>query len=395
MGFWDWLTKAETPPPEETRSSDGFLRFEDVFGTTPNTLAGVQVDQETGTRLPVVYRCVQLNAATISLLPLDTLEKLDNARREIPTPSWLEQPHQEYDWMQFIQEVQTGLELDGNAFILKIASSNGSITGLLHLDPRMVDVERKGGQILYTLRLAHGGKETYTSRQMIHIKAFTRPRSLRGVGPIGACMDAIGQGLAAQEFGQRFFGEGATLSGVIQTPGNLTEENATRLQESFKKGHAGVSKSHAIGVLSGGATWQPLSIKPEEAQFLETQKLSGEQISWLFGIPPWFSTSAEGAKGFVTGVMAGRMMWLQFGLLWRVVRLERTFSALLPARQYIKLNLRSFLRPDATEQSALMDSEIRNRVRTPNEWRELLDLDPLPGGDEPLSSVQWQTESPQ
>lgn len=372
---------------KEERGSDAFLRFEDIFSPSPNTQSGVYVDQQTALTLPAVYRCVSLNAQTIASLPVDVFARRgDNWREPYPEPPWLQNPSAEYDWMQFIQEVQTGLELDGNAFLLKIVSDDGRrLVGLLHLAPQMVEVRRNRttGELEYVVQ-TDSGSRVYSASQVVHIKAFTTPRSLRGLSPIRACMETVGQGLGAQQFGARFFGEGATLSGVIEVPGALQPEAAERLKEAFRTKHGGVSRSHAIGVLTGGAKWTPLSVKPEEAQFLETQRFTAEQIALLFGVPPRYVSSAEGTKGYVTGVMAERMMWLQFGLLHRIVRLERTFSALLPRPAYIKFNLRAFLRPDAQEQAALMRAEIELGVRTRNEWRALLDLDPLPGSDEPL-----------
>lgn len=385
MGFWQWLVGRDLDAPEERISGqDTFLTFEDVFGDFPNTQAGVTVTPTSAFSLPVVYRCISLNAQTIAAMPVDCMIKRGTRREAYESPPWLTCPNVRYDWMQFIQEVQTSLEIDGNAFIL-VRRAKARIVDLWHLNPRMVEVEPEPGSRDRVRYKFDGGRETFSQEDILHIKAYSHPRSLRGLSPIQSCMEAVGQGIAAQQFGARFFGEGATLSGVIETPGSLEPKVAKSLKDSFTKSHGGANKSHAIGVLTGGAKWTPLSVKPEESQFLDTQKFTSAQIALLYGVPPNYATDAEGTKGYVTGVLAAKEMWLQFGLLYRIVRLERSFSSLLPdPNAYIKFNLRSFLRPDPQQQASMMVAEIQNGVRTINEWRALLDIDPIEGGDTPL-----------
>jgi HK97 family phage portal protein len=357
----------------------GFTRWVDMSSTY--TEAGVNVTTTTAIGLPVVYRCASLNSTTIAALPVDCLRKIGDKRQATEEPVWLSQPNPEYDWMQFIQEVQTSLELDGNAFILKV-TVRGRVVELWQLDPGQVQVNRtNSGTVVYSAPLKDGSYRELPPGAVLHIKAFTMPRAVRGISPIQACMLAIGRGLAVQQFGARFFGEGSSLSGVIEVPKEPGPDAVKALKETFKVRHGGVSRSHAVGILTGGAVWKPISISPEESQFIQTMRFTDAQISWLFGVPPQYTTDAEGAKGYVTGVTAGKMMWLQAGLLYRIVRLEKSFSSLMLPDEYLKFNLRAFLRPDPTEQAALMQAEIQNSVRTPNEWRALLDLDPVDGGD--------------
>ena len=130
-------------------------------------------------------------------------------------------------------------------------------------------------------------------------------------------------------------------------------------------------------------------MKPEESQFLETQKFTAVQIASVFGVPPEYVTDAEGAKGYVTGLYARQMLWLQTGLLPRIKRLETAFNTLLPEGVYLKFNVDGLLRADPSERAALCTAMIQHKALTPNEWRALEDLNPLPGGDEPLESVQF------
>lgn len=371
-----------------------FVDFSDVFPTTPNTHAGVYVDQNTALTLPAVWRCVSLNAETIASLPVDCYTKKGDVRLPYPAPPWMVRPSRDYSWFDFICEVQTGLELDGNAFILKVVTGSGRVIELIQLPPRQVEVKRldtQGTPLIYTLNDG-ANVRTYASTEVVHIRAMTQPCQLRGMSPISYLAQTTGTGLAAQQFAGNFFGEGATLSGVIESPANLTIDVADRLKEAFKKRHGGVTKSHALGVLTGGAKWVPLSVKPEESQFLETQKFTAAQIAGFYGVPPEYVTEAEGAKGYVTGLYARQMLWLQTGLLPRIKRLETALSSLLPPNVYLKFNVDGLMRADPTERAALCSAMIEHQAMTPNEWRELEDRNPLKGGDKVLQSVQFQPE---
>ncbi len=393
--MWPFSRKAKAENGAESRDNS-FLTFQDVFSSEPNTFAGVTVGRDEALTLPAVYRCVSLNAETIASLPVDCLVRRGDRREPYPyPPSWLKQPNPEYDWGQFIQEVQTSLELDGNSFILKVSTDAGRVFELWHLAPNTVSVERLSGTdsktppLVYKVRTADG-VDVFAPNAMMHIKAFTLPRQLRGANPITYMLaQTIGTGMAAQQFGAQYFGNGAHLSGLIEVPGQLTEEQVNRLREQFRRRHGGISKSHAMGVLSGGATWKELSVSAEDSQFLATQKFTADQISMAFGFPPGFF-DADGAKGYVTALHQSLRLWYQTGLLPRITRLERAFSSILPNQAYIKFNTNAFLRMDPEQRIAYYAAGQQGEWLTRNEIRALEEMNPMEGGDEPLKSVQWQ-----
>jgi len=376
----------------EKRTSDwtqNWLSFRDITSRSGNTASGVNITQATVMVLPVVYRCIQINCETVASLPVDCMAKRPGGRAEYPRPPWLDKPNDGQDWADFATQCQYSYELDGNSFILKASTDQGKLVGLYVLDPRRVMpkliLDSTGREVLvYEVTMTENRVETFAANAIIHMKGMVPPGELRGLSPIGQLRETFGLLYAAQEFGASFFGYGANLSGVIQMPvgQKLTQEAADRLKADFSKKHGGISKSHAIGVLTGGAEWRPMSVRPDEAQFIETMKFNGVQIAHAFGVPPVMVTDVSGAAGYVTGVMASRLDWLQTGLLPRITRLERAISPLLPRPAYIKLNVRGLLRGVPAEQAAQMDADIRNGIRSPNEWRELLDLEPYDGGDD-------------
>ena len=384
----------------EQRSGSEWITFADLLNGT-HTASGVTVTQTNAIQHPAVYRCVDLNSQTIGSLPVDCLVKRGDKRMAHPEPAWLKSPNDYQDFNGLVAEAQASQELYDSAFLLK-AVSGGKVVGLSVLDPRVVDmlwVQLENGtrRIVYDVQLT-SGKVRLAANEILHIKAgLPIPGALRGVAPTVAARETIGTGLAARQFGANFFGSGATLSGVIEMPGQMNAEQAERLQKAFTKKHGGVSKSHAVGILTGGAQWKPMSVTPNESQHLETQKYTDATIAAVFGVPFEYVSpgGAEGAKGYVTGLYQRQMLWYQTGLYPRIVRNERAFSSLLPDPAYIKFNVNGWLRMDPEQRVAFYTAGQLGEWLTINEIRALEDMNPLPDGDDPLHSVQWQDNAPE
>jgi len=393
--MWPFSPSAKKRAELEERAGN-WLAFEDLKRMP--LYSGVTVDETTAVNLPAVYKCVSLNSETIASLPIDTFAKRGEVRVPYTEPAWLREPNPLQTQAEFIAMSQASLDLDGNCFWMKTIDALGRLAGLSILAPTAVEVrvEELNGraEVIYMVNL-RSGREALSSREVLHLRALTLPGELRGLSPIKCAQQTIGIGLAAEQFGAQFFGSGATLSGVIETPSNLTKEQADRLKESFTKKHGGISKSHAIGILSGGAAWKPLSVNPEEAQFLASRSYTATEIANLFGCPPEFvaGSGMEGAKGYVSGLHMRLRMWYLTGLLPRITRLEDALSSLLPRPAYVKFNTNALLRMDPAERTNFYAAAQLGQWMTRNEIRALEEMDPMEDGDEVLESVQWVSES--
>ena len=388
MGILDRLSR------RSLKATTDFITFSDTMPWANICKSGVSVDSDTAVGLPAVYRCQSINSDIVSTLPIGTYTKRNGARAHYDPPAWVDRPNDDMDLSELLGQLQTSLEQDGNAFALKGTTRTGALAALYPLDPRVVRVERENEKVVYYVQQSTGAEAgPLMPNEVLHIRGFTIPGQLRGVSPILAMKEAIGLGLATQQYGAQFFGQGATVSGVIEHPGPMPDaKTVERLQEMMQRKHGGLSKSHALAILSGGAKWVPMSVNPEESQFLETRKLSAVEIACAYGVPPWFVTEAEGAKGYVSGLYATMYMWLLTGINPRLVRLERALSPLLPDKSaYFKFNRNAFMAMDPGERAEFYNKGLIGRYMTPNEIREKEDMDPMEFGDAPLWSVQWQS----
>lgn len=342
----------------------------DDLDFAPASQAGVRVDEHTSMQLLAVFSCVRVISDSIAMLPIDVYRGRGNQTESIPTPAWLEQPNVDTDRVAFLVQTIVSLLLRGNAFWLVTRNDGGQIVELWPLHPDMVQVESVGMRKTFRIN----GQQF--AGEMMHIPAMLFPGAKVGVDPITAARDAIGLGLAAQTYGSKFFAQGATPSGVITSPGIVTPEQAKELAQSWRAAHGGVNRSNLPAVLTGGANYTPISITPDQAQFLETRKYNDEQIYRLFGLQHPFTPMSGSSMTYANTEQLGADV-TKYSLMPWIVRIERAFTKLLPRPQFAKVNLDAFLRSALRDRYESYKIGIETGFLELNEVRAWENLDPI------------------
>ena len=356
----------------------------DVETLQAGTAAGQYVSNWEGECLPAVYFSQSLIADAIASFPRDVYRhKSDGGREAIKSPKWVDSPNDYERGFSFWYRVIISLLADGNAFI-RIVRENDATTGLvrhLHvIHPHMVEVKHVDGRVQFEIGDSGNGSpmEIVGRERMIHIPAFVKPGDLRGISPIDAARETIGLALAAEEFGARFFSQGTTMSGVIEHPGNPKPTEVALLRKMFRKTHAGVKNSHAVGILSGGATWTNIAVTPEQAQFLETRKYHDVQVGKLYRIPAYLLDPTV-SSSWGSGVEEQNKFFVSWTLMPWLVRVEEAVSQeLLPKGQVFKFNTRAMMRATDADRATYYQSGLMNGWLSPDDIRALEEYDSLP-----------------
>ena len=371
----------------------------DVFGTGTTTTAGRSVTADNARQVATVWACQSLIADAIASLPIDVYRRtIENGRRrrvQVDAPRWIEQPNPFETPYSFWHKVMISLlGQDGNAFINTVRDSSGAIVSAFVWDPLMVDVDEKSATPVYR----YNGVE-YTEREVIHIPAFTVPGKRRGISVIDHAREANGLAMAAEEFGARFFSQGTTMSGVIQHPGTPKPGEVAIMRASMRKTHTGLKNSHAVGILTGGATWQQVSITPEQAQFLATRRFQNIEIAKLYRVPPHIiDPTVQSTWG--SGIEEQNLFFATYTLVPWLVRLEQAITSRLAPGMFVKFNLDALLRAKLTERFAAYATAIQNGFMNPDEARDKEDYEPIPDGlgetfYRPANLVEMGAESEQ
>ncbi len=353
-------------------------------GEGSETWSGANVSTTTALQLLTVYGCTRYIADGISTLPVDVLRKRgDGSSEPLTTPMLIRQPTVDLDFTAWAGQALASLLLAGNFYAYR-AYVGTVLTQVIPIDPAAVTVQRTKGRKSYVVN-----GETYSTAEILHVPGVMLPGSDVGLSPLEAARQTIGVGMATQEFGARFFADGATLSGVIETPEALNPQQGKQWASSFSKRHGGKGKAHLPAVLGGGATWKPMGVTNEQSQFLETQKFTDAAIaSQMFLIDPAeMGLPVDGTSLTYTNQEQRNIRKVQVTFLPWITRLEAALTTVLPRPQYLKINVNGLLRGDSKTRIDSYAVGINSQFLTPNEARAFEDWPPLPGGDVAVKPV--------
>ena len=367
----------------------------DVFGRA--TDSGAFIDQNTSLKISAFYASVLLISDTVSTLPVDAFIRRNGNRVAYrPKPEWVNQPDIELLKSEHYQQVLVSILLDGNAFIRIFRDNRGDVVNLVCLDPFRVHVRRNNINKEIEYVLDKDDSTVVRFSDMLHITEIRRPQELRGLSRVHELKDNLGLATALQSFAARFFGQGATVAGIIEFPGKLNREQAMELRDGFDNAHKGYTRSHKTGVLDAGAKYAKIGSSPDEAQMLEARKLAIEEIARMFRIPPhMLGITTAGAMSYAS-VEQNNINFVVHTLRPYITKLEDAYSKLLPNDAFIKFNVDGLLRGDYQTRISGYSTGLQAGFYSVNDIRRLEDLSPVEDGDQhrvPLANIDLSDTS--
>jgi HK97 family phage portal protein len=349
------------------------------------TSAGVPVTEDTAMQLLAVAACVRIISNAVANLPFDAVRKVGKVRKPIePPPAIIANPFGGAQGntallkrREGFKQMMISLLLRGNAYALVVARdtfNRPSQLRVLHPDRVSCVFDDHWNRVYEVNRIP------VDAMDMVHLIGLSYPESPTGISIISHARNAIGLGLAAEEFGARFFGSGAHMSGIVQVPGDLDKERARQLKENFQASHGGLRNAHTVGVLTGGAEWHPISVSPEDAQFLGTRQAQNLDIAMLFGVPPHMLGQVDRTTSWGTGIEQQSLGFLRYTLVDWINAFEDAWSGMLPGTQTAYFNVDALLRTDTSGRYAIYMQARNAAIKTIDEIRADENLDPLPDG---------------
>ena len=249
--------------------------------------AGKSSNPRAAMGMTAVYASVRVLSETVASIPLHLYRHTDQGSEKATNHPLYRLLHDEpnAEMTSFImrEAMMAHLLLWGNSYSQIIRSGRGEIVALYPLLPEFMDVDRDaGGQLTYTY-YKDGVPYRLDPLEVLHIPALGFD-GIMGYSPIAIERNAIGIGLAAEEYGSKFFSNGATPAGVLTHPGNI--KDATKLRESWHEAYGGSVNSNRVAILEEGTKFEKISIPNNDAQFIETRKFQVDEIARIFRVPP-------------------------------------------------------------------------------------------------------------
>lgn len=282
-----------------------------AFGAAESA-TGRWVDVEGSLGLTPVYSAIRLLADSVGSLPCYVYAgrggSRERARLEQTDNLLGVEPNPEMSASDLWRLVTAHLNGWGDAFLGKEAGRYGTVRALWPIRPDRVDVSRQKGRKTFYVRDENGMPQNngrpYTSDDVIHIQGLSLD-GLRGFSPIAMAREAIGHGLALEEYANRYFSNGAVPRVVLKHPGQLSDEAQGRLKSTWRKRYGGLRNAHETAVLEEGMDVHTLTMAFEDAQFVEQQNFSVSQVARIFRIPPSMIGGAAGDNSLTYRTVEG------------------------------------------------------------------------------------------
>lgn len=294
MSLWSTLTSWFRPrAAEESRLTQPSPWLVQWAGGG-RTSAGVGVSPQSAMALSTYYDCLRIISEDVAKLPLFIYERTGarGKRRAPEHPLYTllhDAPNPEMTSMSFRETLTHHMLGWGNGYAW-IERQAGEIVALWPIHPSFVYLRRADGEIVYDIRMSSflpGDTSTTTvyrvrAEDMLHVHGLG-PDGHYGYSIAQLAAESLGLTLAAEEFGARFFGDDATPSGVLTHPQRLSPEATQNLRQSWEERHQGTRK---IAVLEEGMTFTPMTIPPEQGQFIETRQFQMREVCRWFRMQP-------------------------------------------------------------------------------------------------------------
>ena len=390
MSIFTGVFRSRDRPKNRTAGS----AFSFLFG---GSTSGKSVNERSAMQLTAVYSCVRILAEAVASLPLHVYKYNNEGGKEkaVDHPLYKllhDEPNPEMSSFVFRETAMTHLLVYGNSYSQIIRNGKGEVVALYPLMPNRMTVDRDThGQLYYEYRRsddeAHtmkGSSVILSPSDVLHIPGLGFD-GLVGYSPIAMAKNAIGMAIACEEYGASFFANGASPGGVLEHPG--TVKDPQRLRDSWNGMFSGSGNAHKLAVLEEGMKFTPISISPNEAQFLETRKFQIAEIARIFRVPPHmvgdldrstFSNIENMSREFVVYTLNP---WLA---RWESAIHRTLFFEEEKQDYFVKFNVDGLLRGDYSARMSGYATARQNGWMSANDIRMLEDQDRIPaeeGGD--------------
>ena len=376
------------PRPQASAPTYGPLDDRSYFPGGAFYGADMPVSSDTAMRQMTVNNCVRVLFNCVSQMPCQLMEEVNDIKNKAKKHylykligkrpnSWMTSP-------QFFGMAIVYICLRGNFYAYKARIGN-KITALLPLHPDKVQVKQEDDwSITYKVTSSKGQKD-YTQDDIFHIRGLSLD-GITGINPIEYARQCVSNGQSSETFIGNYFSKGMHPGAVITHPYTQSTVNYLNQLEALKIKYAGLNNAQDVMLLEKDTTITFPTIKLVDQQFIEQQRFTESQIAGMYGVPliliqagdtpATYASSTEFKRNFVDMTLAPI-----------AVNFETTIDrdCLTEAEQdrfYAKFNLNSLLRGNITERFAAYQVGINSEVLSPNECRQLEDLNDYEGGDE-------------
>lgn len=386
MAITDFITNLFTRKNKKTEERG--LSFNSIF---PNSTT---IDNDKALTLTAVWCAIRLLSESVSSLPCSVYTKQANGDKVEDTKNRIYdlikyRPNRYQNKITFFEYIMMSICTDGNSYVQIVRDGSGRPSQLIPISPDTVDVVINDGELFYQI----DSVGILDSTDVLHFKTLT-DNGIDGISPIDQCKKALSWALNLEEYGDTFFKNGAKPSSVLSTDRALSEQAIERLKNSFSNTYAKLKNSNSTIILEEGLSFTPISISPEQAQFLSSRQFSIEEVARIFNIPPHMLKDLS--KSSFNNIEMQSQEFVTYTLMPYITRIENEMNYKLfrsndVGKTFIEFNVNGLLRGDVKTRNEAYKTAITNGYMSINEVRQKENLNSIEGGDKHFMQLNMTT----
>lgn len=357
--------------------------------------SGVSINEDKALTIGAVYTALRIIGGTMASLPLHVMRRTE-VSNEFAVRHWAypllhDSPNEYHSSFTWREVLIAHLLLWGNHYSRIEWLNNGSASALYPLMPWCVEPYRlKNGEQRYRILMADG-KEDLPADEILHVPGMGYD-GIKGVSVIQYQRDALGTAKAMDLFTGSFFANGAKPGAILETPGRMNPEAQKNLATSIAEKFGDASDAFKVLVLEEGSKLHTYTMPLQDAQLLDSRKLSRSEVFGLYGVPPHLGGDTERSTSWGTGIEQQDIGYAKHTITPLCVRIEQEINRKLFGRGsglYAKFNLAGLMRGDFKSRMEGMRIAVGGPFLTRAEAREIEDwnMSSEPGMDQVLTPL--------
>lgn len=379
--------------------SDGFHLSGDPPGWFTNWIGGgpsktgVTVNEQTAMKFTAVFSCIRVLSETLASMPIILYrdrkvgDKTSGKDRAVDHPLYdilKTAPNKEMPSMILKETMMGHICSSGNCYAQIQRNRRGEVLSLNILPWTTTWPERNRDTWEIEYKTNDRGKPvTLPSDQVFHIPGLGFD-GIKGYSPIKMAMEAIGLGLAAEEFGATFFSNGANAGGVVEYESRMDDKAKEQFRKSFMEKYGGLGKSSSVLFLENGSKYTKVAIPNNEAQFLETRRFQKEEIASIYRVPLHLIQDLQ--KSTNNNIEHQSLEFVMYTMLPWFTRWEQFINFKLLTKEdrqkgyFAEFLINALLRGDTQARAEMLHKMRQDGVINADEWRELENMNPQEAG---------------
>jgi HK97 family phage portal protein len=357
------------------------------------TSSGQIVTPENSRNVHTADRCINILSDDVAKMPLQTFMSRVAGRIERMRPTswdqnlaWLLEvrPNRFMTPFVFKKTIIQWLICWGNAYVWQPTRRPGQMRELLVLrSDRVLPVYDTSGNVWYQVTWSPQQVDYLPDVEIMHLR-INATDGLVGHSVIEHAREALGRQLGAYETQGKFYSQGLNPAGIIYMSSELNKEARAKVRSAYEEAMSGSSNAYRLAVMDNKVTkFEPITMKPTDMQFLEGITQNDTQIANFFGMPLYklnmgkqsYNSNEQQNLDYLSTTLDPYLVQFEqeAGLKW-LSEEELNYT-------YLRFNRDVLLRTDAKTRAEVIEKRILSGVLTPNEGRQIDDLNPYEGGD--------------